>query len=37
VPRAIGLLAQEVSRNMAMLDITRLDELDAARHLRARR
>ena len=37
VPRAIGLLAQEVSRNMAMLGITRLDEPDAARHLRARR
>ena len=28
---------QEVSRNMAMLGITRLDELNPARHLRARR
>ena len=37
VAHAIDLLAQEVSRDMAMLGITRLDELDAARHLRPRR
>jgi L-lactate dehydrogenase (cytochrome) len=34
---AASLLSQEVSRNMAMLGITRLDELNPARHLRARR
>ena len=33
VAHAIALLRQEVSRNMAMLGITRLDELDAERHL----
>jgi L-lactate dehydrogenase (cytochrome) len=34
VDHAIGLLKHEVSRNMAMLGITRLDDLDADRHLR---
>ncbi|WP_194723648.1 alpha-hydroxy acid oxidase [Noviherbaspirillum malthae] len=33
VTHAINLLTQEVSRNMAMLGITRLDELDADMHL----
>lgn len=36
VQHAIGLLGQEVSRNMAMLGINRLDELDAAMHLHRR-
>lgn len=35
VGHAIGLLQQEVSRNMAMLGITDLGELDAQTHLRA--
>lgn len=33
VTHAVNLLAQEVSRNMAMLGITRLEELDAGMHL----
>jgi L-lactate dehydrogenase (cytochrome) len=33
VAHGIALLQQEVSRDMAMLGITRLDELDAGRHL----
>jgi L-lactate dehydrogenase (cytochrome) len=33
VAHAIGILKQEVSRNMAMLGIARLDELDARRFL----
>lgn len=33
VSQAIGLLAQEISRNMAMLGINGLDELDAHSHL----
>lgn len=33
VTHALNLLAQEVSRNMAMLGITRLEELDADMHL----
>jgi L-lactate dehydrogenase (cytochrome) len=33
VLHAIGLLQQEVSRNMAMLGITSLDQLDAQTHL----
>lgn len=33
VSHAINLLAQEVSRNMAMLGVTKLDQLDAATHL----
>jgi len=36
VRHAISLLTQEVSRDMAMLGVTRVDELDAARHLRRR-
>ena len=37
VGHAIGLLQQEVSRNMAMLGINDLNELDAQTHLRAYR
>lgn len=33
VSHAIGLMAQEISRNMAMLGINGLDELDAGQHL----
>lgn len=37
VGHAIGLLQQEISRNMAMLGIVELAALDAATHLRAHR
>jgi L-lactate dehydrogenase (cytochrome) len=33
VRHAIDLLAQEVSRDMAMLGVNGIDELDAASHL----
>jgi L-lactate dehydrogenase (cytochrome) len=36
VRHAIGLLSSEVSRNMAMLGINRLDELDARSHISRR-
>jgi L-lactate dehydrogenase (cytochrome) len=36
VAHAIALLAAEISRNMAMLGVNRLDEIDRSRHLVAK-
>ena len=36
VAHAIRLMSEEISRDMAMLGVNRLDELDPARHLRRR-